>query len=183
MIRCLSVTDYSKFLTLTRCKQSKRETSLIDEAAVERLLTRPGNVVIGYFENDDLITAVAVRFGELHGENIWAIAHMFTSRPSNVFSFSRPDFGEIIKTFFEMAESQRVYSYIYAIPANLSSVYYKKWKTNPYLPPTGRYNVSVILTIPAHTVPQEKWAAGLIGGSKPYDIVVNSRSLKPEFRT
>lgn len=182
MIRQLVNNDYAEFLALTRCKHASRDGVYIDDSTVYRLLSNDGNVTMGYFDSSTLVTAVSVRFGELHGEKTWVIAHMFTNRFSNVFSFSRPDFGLIIKSFFEIAEEQKFYNYIYAIPAKLSSVYYRQWKSNPYLPPAGRYDISKILEISANTLPEDNWAARLIGGTKPYDVVINSRKLKQEYR-
>ena len=182
MIRTLVASDVDEALSIAQIKKKKHRNATFSRDDIEQLLLSDRTECLGYFEDNKLITWIAYRFGELHGENIWCIVNMFTSKFASRFSFDGPDFGPIIKTIFEKAEARNVYTYIYVIPQKVEKVYYEKWKTNPHLPPKNRYETFDLAIIKANTIPSEKWMERLIGGTLPYDCVIKKRSLKMEFR-
>lgn len=182
MIRTLVASDVDIALEIAQIKNKRNRNVTFTREDIEQLILSDRTECLGYFEGETLVTWVAYRFGELHGEKIWCIVNMFTSRFSTQFSFDGPDFGPIIKTIFEKAESRNVFSYIYVIPQKVEKVYYEKWKTNPHLPPKNRYETSDLAIIRANVVPPEKWMERLLGGTLPYDCIIKKRSLKTEFR-
>lgn len=183
MIRYLNLNDFDEVRRIARLKPIRDEVEYIDDSEILKLLDTPRTFVLGYFENNSLVTCVAYRFGTLHDEKIWCIIHMFTANFNNHFTFNGPDFGPIIAKIFIEAEQQGYYAYLYTIPKRLESVYYKKWKVNKYLPPSGRYDTIDLKTIPANTEPDEPWLRRLNGGIRAYDVVVKKRILKQEYRT
>lgn len=182
MIRFLNMLDFEDVRRIARLKPIRDEDVYIADSELLKLFDTPRTHVLGYFKNEVLISWVAYRFGKLHDENIWCIIHMFTSNFNNHFTFNGPDFGPIIAYIFREAEKNGYYSYLYTIPKRLEDVYYKKWKSNKYLPPSGRYEIEDLKLIPANTEPEESWLKRLNGGIRAYDVVVKKRTLKEEFR-
>ena len=134
----------------------------------------------GLFEDDKLISWIAFKFGELHGEPIWAILNIYSS-VSGVFSFNRSDIKPLIRKAFTMAEGAGYFTYIYTISKRLESVYERRWKKNDWIK-VGRYELHTIAEVKANSEAPEAWMSRLIGGVKPHDVVIKKRILKPEFR-
>lgn len=174
MIRELTHDDIANAFAISQSRRKRSSSNTFTLEEIEKLVL--ANNCLGYFEDDRLVTWVSYRFGELHGEKIWCILNMFTSKFTNRFSFDGPDFGPIIKTLFEKAEAWQVYSYIYVVAEKVEKVYYEKWKSK------GRYDTFDLARIPANTVPPENWMTRLIGGTLPYDCVIKKRTLKLEHR-
>lgn len=184
MIRLLQISDFPEAFSISQLKSIRgRENETITEESVAKLFETDNTFVLGYFdESSELVTWVAYRFGTIDNEKIWCIVHMFTKDFTSYFTFNRPDIGPMIAKIFTIAEEQEYYTYIYAIPKKLENIYYRQWKSNKYLPPTGRYETSDLAFVEANTVPDQNWLRRLSGAPQSYDMVIKKRTLKNEYR-
>lgn len=135
----------------------------------------------GVFDGEQLISWIAFRFGELHGEQVWAILGIYSRVTENFFTFNRPDIKLLIRKAFSTAEDNGVYIYVYSIAKRLEKVYETRWKKNDWITP-GRYELFTIAVIPANVPASENWQLRLMGGVKPDDVVIKKRILREKFR-
>ena len=68
------------------------------------------DVIIGYFEDDELISWITIGFYEskMRGK-FWVISNFFSSVYTSYFNFNRPEFGMLFKAAFEVAEGRGYY--------------------------------------------------------------------------
>ena len=137
------------------------------------------SVVIGYFEDDKLISWIEIGFHEskMRGK-FWVISNFFSSVWSSYFSFNRPEFGMLFKAAFEVAEGRGYYQYFYSIAERLERVYERQWKKNSYAI-QGKYDLTTLAVVPANTKPEFELYWRLMGQElKPDNIVIKARKLK-----
>ena len=182
MIQFLNNTHFDECLKISDLSTRHSGTSKNTHDDLTKCLNFERNTVLGYFENNKLITWTSARFGVLHQQKTWTILGMYTREFTDQFSFNRVDFGLSICKLFEIAEGDGYYDYVYSISTKLERVYDRKWASNRFLPPTARYTRQKIVEVPANTVPPEYWQQRLLGGIKPDDMSILKRSLKEEFR-
>jgi hypothetical protein len=137
------------------------------------------SVVIGYFEDDKLISWIEIGFHEskMRGK-FWVISNFFSSVYTSYFSFNRPEFGMLFKAAFDIAEGRGYYQYFYSIAERLERVYERQWKKNSYAI-QGKYELTTLAVVPANTKPEFELYWRLMGRElKPDNIAIKSRKLK-----
>jgi hypothetical protein len=136
-------------------------------------------MTIGYFEDDKLISWMNIGFYEskMRGK-FWVIGGLFTSVFQERFSFSRPEFGLVLKRAFEIAEERGYFQYFYSIAERLERVYERQWRKNPW-GFNGIYELTTLAVVPANTKPESELYWRLMGQElKPDNIVIKSRKIK-----
>lgn len=139
--------------------------------------------VFGCFEKDELISWIAIGFGESQNTGkFWAITALYTTRFTSYFSFNNEEIGLLIKTAFEVAESKKYYEYYYTVSSRISKVYETQIQKNKFIP-IGRYDYKELKTIPPNTKPDSELIWRLMGQeTKPDEIIVKKRILREKFR-
>jgi hypothetical protein len=140
-------------------------------------------VIIGYFEDDKLISWITIGFYEskMRGK-FWVISNFFSTVNTSYFNFNRPEFGMLFKEAFEIAEGRGYYQYFYSIAERLERVYERQWKKNSYAI-QGKYDLTTIDIVPANTKPEFELYWRLMGQElKPDNIAIKKRVLRHEFR-
>jgi hypothetical protein len=142
------------------------------------------SVVIGYFEDNKLISWITIGFYEnkMRGK-FWVISSFFSSVYTSYFNFNRPEFGMLFKAAFEVAEERGYHQYFYSIAERLERVYERQWRKNSYAI-QGKYDLTTLAVVPANTKPEFELYWRLMGQElKPDNIVIKSRKLKSQFLT
>lgn len=137
------------------------------------------DVIIGYFEDDELISWITIGFYEskMRGK-FWVISNFFSSGYTSYFNFNRPEFGMLFKAAFEVAEGRGYYQYFYSIAERLERVYERQWKKNSYAI-QGKYDLTTLAVVPANTKPEFELYWRLMGQElKPDNIAIKARKLK-----
>ena len=137
------------------------------------------DVIIGYFEDDELISWITIGFYEskMRGK-FWVISSFFSSVYTSYFNFNRPEFGMLFKAAFEVAEGRGYYQYFYSIAERLERVYERQWKKNSYAI-QGKYDLTTLAVVPANTKPEFELYWRLMGQElKPDNIAIKARKLK-----
>ena len=138
---------------------------------------------LGSFQDGKLISWVSIGFYEskMRGK-FWVITELFTSVPGERFSFSRPEFGLLLKQAFEITEERGYFQYFYCVPERLERVYERQWKKNSYAI-QGKYELTTLDVVPANTKPEFELYWRLMGKeTKPDNIIIKKRVLRQEFR-
>ena len=134
--------------------------------------------ILGCFENNELISWIALTFinSKTRGQ-YWGITTLHTIRLHNVFSFSNPEIGLLIKEAFELAEQKGYFVYYYSIAEKVEKVYERQWRKNPW-GFNGRYEFSIEATIPPMTQPADELYWRLLGKElKPDTVLIKKRIL------
>lgn len=137
------------------------------------------DITLGYFEDDKLISWINIGFYEnnMRGK-FWVITGLFTSVFGERFSFSRPEFGLLLKQAFEITEERGYFQYFYCVSERLERVYERQWKKNPW-GFNGVYELTTLAVVPANTKPEFELYWRLMGQElKPDNIVIKSRKRK-----
>lgn len=137
----------------------------------------------GYFENDVLQSWLLQGFfrRKTDGKKYWVISFLCTHSKS-FFSFNNPEIGLLVKEAFENAEAHQYYNYFYVVPEKQTNAYERQWRKNQW-GFNGRYELTTIDTIPAHTRPLDKMYWRLMGEEiKDYNVVVKARTLGKQYR-
>jgi len=137
------------------------------------------DVIIGYFEDDELISWITIGFYEskMRGK-FWVISNFFSSVYTSYFNFNRPEFGMLFKAAFDIAEGRGYYQYFYSIAERLERVYERQWKKNSYAI-QGKYDLTTLAVVPANTKPEFELYWRLMGQElKPDNISIKARKLK-----
>ena len=137
------------------------------------------DVIIGYFDDDKLISWISIGFHEskMRGK-FWIISNFFSSVYTSYFNFNRPEFGMLFKAAFEVAEGRGYYQYFYSIAERLERVYERQWKKNSYAI-QGKYDLTTLAVVPANTKPEFELYWRLMGQElKPDNIAIKARKLK-----
>jgi len=137
------------------------------------------DVIIGYFEDDELISWITIGFYEskMRGK-FWVISNFFSSVYTSYFNFNRPEFGMLFKAAFDIAEGRGYYQYFYSIAERLERVYERQWKKNSYAI-QGKYDLTTLAVVPANTKPEFELYWRLMGQElKPDNIAIKARKLK-----
>lgn len=174
--RLLTADDFDKAVEISKLRNRNAGTTAIHENAeitlIAALLSNDPRIkVFGYFE-DELISFVAVKFGELGDEKVWVPLYAFTSRFTTYFNWERQDVKELAKMIFTVTEQYGYLSYVYAISSKLERV----------IVPPSRYEKKVIRTVEGGTQAPDNWVKRMIGGIKPDAISIVRTTLKQEFR-
>ena len=133
----------------------------------------------GYFEDGILQSWLLQAFlqRKSDGKRYWVISYLSVRETKGIFSFNNPEIGLLVKAAFENAEANRYYSYYYIVPEKQTNAYERQWKNNKW-GFNGRYHLTTIDTIPAHTRPLDKMYWRLMGEEmRDYNIVVKAREL------
>jgi hypothetical protein len=139
--------------------------------------------VLGYYDGDELVSFVCISF---HHSNMrgrfWIIACLYTKRFKNIFTFSSPEIGRLIKAAFDFAEEREYYEYYYCTAERVSHVYERQWDKNPYQP-IGRYEKILLYVIPPNTKPEFELSWRMMGSeTKPDTMIFRKRVLKEQYR-
>jgi len=138
-------------------------------------------IILGYFEDEKLISWMNIGFYEnkMRGK-FWVISGIFTSVFQERFSFSRPEFGLVLKRAFEIAEERGYFQYFYCVSERLERVYERQWRKNPW-GFNGRYEFTKLAVVPANTKPESELYWRLMGQElKSDNIVIKSRKLREQ---
>jgi hypothetical protein len=176
MIRVLDITDTDAVLEIAKIRPKRKETVHFTRENITDILSHEKNITIGFFVNGIMISWAAARFGTLHGNNVWYVISFVKRTQSNLFNYDAAGFGELMHYFRALGEKTGHYTYLYSIAVKAQRVYYDKWTDQK------KYDIEDVAIIPAGTISESPWMARLIGGTKPYDVVIKQRTLKIEFR-
>jgi hypothetical protein len=187
MISFLGREDIDSVINIARLKSRHSGGGTTAVAALEELFessfSNPNKLkMVGFFENEALVSWACFKYGELDDNKTWAIVHLFTSKFNNILSWNKPELGLLIKTGFDLAESTGHFDYIYSISTKLENVYDRQWAKNRFLPPRNRYIRSKIAEIQANLIPSINWQARLINAPQAVNVSILKRTLKEEFR-
>jgi hypothetical protein len=136
--------------------------------------------VIGYFENNKLISFVCIRMFEntMRGK-FWVITGLYAKNFKNYFNFKNSKIGELINHAFNYTESMGWYEYYYCTAERVMNVYERQWKRSQ----SHRYEHILLDIVPPNTTPFYELHWRLMGQEvKPVPMVVKKRVLKQEFR-
>jgi len=170
---------------------SKPNIDEISTIFLKYFLGKETTIALGYFDDNDtnekpkLVAWVSLSF--IHKLNIkftntWNISGLFTSKFENIFSFNRPEIGELIKTAFEIAEHRHCWTYYYTIASKHQVLYDKLWKKNNFLP-TGRYKTEIEKIVCTDDYAIKEYYRPIIGNREyKEEFVIKRRTLNPEFR-
>jgi hypothetical protein len=175
---CEAVVLSRKKISGTKPISTERYLELKEEAK-----SNSTAVVIGYFENNKLISWLSIGFHEskMRGK-FWVISSFFSSVYTSYFDFNRPEFGMLFKEAFNIAEGRDYYQYFYSISERLERVYERQWKKNSYAI-QGKYELTTLDVVPANTKPEFELYWRLMGKeTKPDNIIIKKRVLRQEFR-
>lgn len=188
--RILTDEDYGNALTIASLKSKTAGTSSVSLEDLQYKLSRyfikenaEDCVAIGCFDNDKLISWIAIGFVENKSKGrYWAITSLYTTKFTNFFSFNNPEIGLLIKEAFSIAESKKYYQYYYAIAEHVSKVYETQIQKNKFIP-IGRYDYIEIERVPPNTQPESSLYWLLIGAElKPDTMIIKKRILKETYR-
>jgi hypothetical protein len=171
---CEDIVLSRKKISGTKPVSAERYLELREEAK-----SNNSSVVIGYFEDDKLISWLSIGFHEskMRGK-FWVISTFFSSVYTSYFNFNRPEFGLLFRAAFDIAEGRGYYQYFYSISQRLERVYERQWKKNSYAI-QGKYELTTLAVVPANTKPEFELYWRLMGQElKPDAIVIKSRKLK-----
>ena len=182
-----NIVEYEKEcenIVLSR-KKISGTTPISAERYIEHIKEAKSNdaVIIGYFEDDKLISWIDIGFYEskMRGK-FWVISNFFSSVYTSHFNFNRPEFGMLFKSAFAVAEGRGYHQYFYSIAERLERVYERQWKKNSYAI-QGKYDLTTIDIVPANTKPEFELYWRLMGQElKPDNIAIKKRVLRHEFR-
>jgi len=184
-VKVLTINHYREAVNMTNLKDKvggSEPNPNVNAALYHYFFPNAKAIAIGYFDNDELVTWCTLRFGLQDDMDIWIITTLWTKKFTQLMNFARPDMGLLLQACFDIAEKRHYWNYFYIIADRVSSVYWRQWQRNPYMV-TGRYENHHYLTIPANTKPELNLAWKLMGEvSKPDDISLKYRTLRPEFR-
>jgi len=122
------------------------------EQDLKRYFTKEKHEVIGYFENDKLVSWMVIGFF-YHTEvgDFWFMTIFITSKKRNYFKFNNVDVKSLFKKSYEIAESKGYTQYFYTISEKAEKVYPKQWyKDNP-----KRYELTTVAIVPPFTRPEK----------------------------
>jgi hypothetical protein len=173
---CLSVISAEHKISGTTPLDSNRQINYLDYC-----IDNPTKYsVLGYFENDQLISWINIGFyeGPTYGK-FWVLLNLFSTKKRGYFSFKNAEISELIATAFNVAESKGVYRYFYCVSEKISKVYEAQWaKKNP-LNYHGVYELEDIAVIPANTIPDSKMFWKIMGEQmRPHAMYIKSRIRK-----
>lgn len=137
----------------------------------------------GYFDNDELKSFMCIGFFEnqLRGK-FWVVTAYYSKIFRNYFSWNYPETGMLLKHVIEYAESQKYYEWYYSVSKRIANTFERQWKKNSYVP-IGRYDLIILDTIEANTIPDNQLYWSLMGmRPKPDPIIIKKRVLKNEFK-
>jgi hypothetical protein len=188
VIRELNLFDFDIAIKIARLKNRSGGTTVLSDEVFHqthhKYFENNGvNNALGYFENDILISWVALGLHENQTRGrFWYISFLYTSIFHNSFSFNNIEMGSLIKACFELAEKQGYYEYYYTVAQRVEHVYDRQWARNNFMQ-TGRYECTVIGQIEANTQPIIDLYWRLLGCEiRPDTIIVKKRVLNLKFR-
>ena len=186
MIRQLTIEDYPRALEIAKLRPRIGGTVTVDnlDDIIRNYFVNDENkVALGYFENDILISWIAIGLREnIARGKFWYISYLFNSKIENYYTFNKPENGLLLVEAFNLAESRGYYEYYYIISKRIEHVYDRQWGKNGYLP-TGRYETITLDTIPANTWCSVDLYWQLMGNqTKPDDMIVKKRILNDKYR-
>lgn len=186
-VRELLTTEREEAEKMARLRDRHSGTDPISDEGLAIILDSIGDPssprkIFGYFEDEKLISFIAVRYLTLGGEKCWLIVGLFTNDFHNHFSFTRPHVGMLLAETFKYAERNGYYTYVYSIVNRLARVYEKQWAKQDWIPMTGRYELITMCVVPPNTDAPTDWQTRMMGGPKPDEVVFKKRVLKMEFR-
>ena len=185
MIRQLTIYDYPKALEIAKLRPRIGGTAVINELdnTILKYFNDEKKISLGYFENDILISYIAIGLHENKSRGkFWYISLLFSSKIGNYYTFNKPDSGLLLAEAFRLAESLGYYEYYYMISKRIEHVYDRQWGKNGYLP-IGRYETITLDIVPANTVSTVDLYWQLMGSeTKPDDMIVKKRILNDKYR-
>ena len=138
----------------------------------------------GYFEDDKLISWIAIRFNDTvaYGR-FWTITCIYSSKFTNYLDFNNPDIGLLLQQAYQCADEKQYYEYYYCIAERVAGVYERLWCKNKYVTP-DRHTKEIVEVIPPMTQPDNNLYWRLMGCELKSDsTVIKKRVLKPEYRS
>lgn len=173
---CLSVISAENKISGTTPLDSERQINYLNHCIQDTDKYR----VLGYFENDQLISWINIGFyeGNTYGK-FWILLNLFSTKKRGYFSFKNPEISELLATAFNVAESREVYQYFYCVSERISKVYESQWaKKNP-MNYHGVYELKDLAVIPANTVPKSNLFWGMMGKEmRPHAMYIKARIKK-----
>ena len=185
MIRQLTLEDYPHALLIAKLRSRIGGTSVsanLDEALL-KYFNDEKKISLGYFENDKLISWIAIGLHENKARGrFWYISFLFNGNIGNYYRFNKPENGLLLAESFTLAESLKYYEYYYIISKRIEHVYDRQWRKNSYIP-TGRYETITLDTVPPNTVATTDLYWQLMNREiKPDTMIVKKRILNDKYR-
>ena len=118
MIRQLTLEDYPHALLIAKLRSRIGGTSVstnLDEALL-KYFNNENKISLGYFENDKLISWIAIGLHENKARGrFWYISFLFNGNIGNYYRFNKPENGLLLAESFTLAESLKYYEYYYIL--------------------------------------------------------------------
>jgi hypothetical protein len=186
MIKILNHLDFDNALAIANLR--KRISGLISEIDVNVAKTyflenNEGKIAFGYYENNILISWLAIKLHEsrLRGK-FWVISFLFSKKFRNVFSFNNIEIKSLFQQVFAYTEQLEYYDYYYSVGRRIMHVYERQWKKVDFFV-VGRYEWFTLETVPAGTKPETELYWVLMNQELKDDtVVIKKRSLKEYLR-
>jgi len=188
MIKTLTMFDFADAMEIANLKIRTGGTTKISAEVFEqthhKYFENNGvNYALGYYNNNELVSWIAIGLHENKTRGkFWYISFLYTKLFHNSFSFNNIEVGSLVKASFALAEEQGYYEYYYTVAERVENVYDRQWKRNNFMR-TGRYECTVIGTVPANTQPETDLYWKLLGcETRPDTMIIKKRVLNMEFR-
>jgi hypothetical protein len=186
MIRILDQTHFNEAVAIADLREriSGLKSKLdVDLAKTYFSKNNNGKVVFGYFENNELISWLAIKLHENKSRGkFWIIVFLFSKNSTNIFSFKKVEIKSLIQQAFIYAEELEYYDYYYSIGRRIMNAYERQWKKVDFYP-LGRYDWVTLDVIPPNTKPNVEMYWLLMNQElKDDEIIIKKRSLKKSLR-
>jgi hypothetical protein len=179
---------FNKCLEIFKLKSKISGTTPIDENKFIELFKKyfeekENYYAIGCLEQNELISWIAITLKESKNRGkFWVITQLFTTKFTGLFSFNNEEIGLLIKEAFDLAEEKQHYEFYYSVSERIARVYETQISKCKFLT-IGRYEKIDLDLIPANTMPAIDLYQKILGyETKPDNIIIKKRILKPEFR-
>lgn len=179
MIKILTEEYFEECLQMLLSQEKIAGYPVIDsrfyEQVLRRCFTKEKHEVLGYFEDNKLVSWMAIGFFyHTTVGDFWFMTIFITSKKRNYFRFSNVDIKSLFKKAYEIAESKGYTQYFYMISERVERVYEKQWyKDNP-----KRYELITIAKIPPFTRPAKNLYWKMMNQQvKPHTTYIKMRKL------
>lgn len=186
MIKILNHLDFNDALAIAglRARISGLTSKIDTEIAKTYFLKNTeGKVAFGYYENNELISWLAIKLHEskLRGK-FWVVSFLFSKKFRNVFSFNNVEIKSLFQQVFVYTEELGYYDFYYSVGKRVMNVYERQWKKNNFFT-VGRYELTTLAVISSNTKPETELYWVLMNQEfKDDSIVIKKRSLKEHLR-
>jgi len=186
MIRILDQTHFNEAVAIADLREriSGLKSKLdVDLAKTYFSKNNNGKVVFGYFENNELISWLAIKLHENKSRGkFWVIPFLFSKKSTSYFNFNHTEITNLFQHCLTYSENLGYYDFYYSVGKRVMNVYERQWKKNNLFP-VGRYELTTLAVISPKTKPEVDLYWVLMNQElKDDSVVIKKRSLKKHLR-